>query len=320
MSFFRRYSTAIASKRRRTFVEEGLKFGGQFMPLSTSESHHLINVLRLRVGEDVWVTPASTMANSINDRLKNQTWVKARLERRDDGGTKKISSKKVNKTGVWGVCIDANDLDSSEKEKCSRILPIVLEIGMPRMAQFEWIVEKATELGIFRIQPLSTEYVRGNRSPVSSSEEEKSRNWMQRANIISTSALKQCCRCHAMEIENPLETAQIPDVLRLLALEPSSAAQWLPAKGGNQYECTSTVPDIIAATKAILGAVEPKADDISFENPLHVCIGPEGGWSPQEVEAFSKMKRTRPVSLGSSILRTETAAVVALGCVSLCFP
>ncbi len=45
--------------------------------------------------------------------------------------------------------------------------------------------------------------------------------------------------------------------------------------------------------------------------PSGVFIGPEGGWSPEEVILFSKASTIKPVHLGSSVLRAETAAVVA---------
>jgi len=42
-----------------------------------------------------------------------------------------------------------------------------------------------------------------------------------------------------------------------------------------------------------------------------VFIGPEGGWSPEEVALFSAAPHIKPAHLGSSVLRAETAAVVA---------
>ena len=72
----------------------------------------------------------------------------------------------------------------------------------------------------------------------------------------------------------------------------------------------------------ILQALEDlnRAHNEQTSIPCAVLVGPEGGWSPSEVERFDTLaaeQRIRNVSLGSTVLRTDTAAVTAIAAFSL---
>ncbi len=146
--------------------------------------------------------------------------------------------------------------------------------------RYEWFVEKATELGVDEIVP-----VIGDRS-------ERKIYKTERARKIALSAAKQSLKAAVPVIREPLSVSdflreQRPDALRLIAccyddgLPRVSVREALSLYGGNSFV---------------------------------VMIGPEGDFSPSEVSlAFGQ--GYRPVSLGPSRLRTETAAVTAAAAV-----
>jgi 16S rRNA (uracil1498-N3)-methyltransferase len=152
-------------------------------------------------------------------------------------------------------------------------LQVELGIGLSRGERMDWVVQKATELGVQRIAPLlSTRALRlpGERSA------KKREHWQR----IARSACEQCGRNRVPEVLEPqalpkwLEQLQAP--LRLV-LDPRAAAQPLPAQ---------------AQAVALL-------------------CGPEGGLDEDEVRRAVDAGFS-PLALGPRVLRTETAPVAAL--------
>lgn len=136
--------------------------------------------------------------------------------------------------------------------------------------RFEWFLEKATELGIERITPLITDRV------------ERHRVRHDRLQKVLISAMKQSQRSWSPRLD---EMTLLPDLLR----------DELPDQrlfGHCEGERLS-----------IRKAYDPGRDVI-------VLIGPEGDFSPQEVEQL-KAWRFVPITLGEARLRTETAALAA---------
>ena len=155
--------------------------------------------------------------------------------------------------------------------------------------RFEWFVEKATEVGVDRIVP-----VIGERS-------ERKVYKTDRATRIALSATKQSLKARIPEICEPLSVKdficrsdpaeQVKDSLKLIAY---------------CFEGDTKRISIQEALQAYDGS------DIT------VLIGPEGDFSPEEARLAVEHGYT-PVHLGSSRLRTETAAVVAATAVYLAF-
>lgn len=155
-------------------------------------------------------------------------------------------------------------------------LAVTLVQCIPRGDRMDFIVQKATELGVTRIVP-----VLSRRSVVrldAAQAESKAAHWR----AVAVNACEQCGRNRVPLIEAPAallgylgsSTGTSPR----LVLEPDEAAQDLPA--------------------GLDGAVE-------------IAIGPEGGFAPEELEAF-RIAHFSQVRLGPRILRTETAALAAL--------
>ena len=166
----------------------------------------------------------------------------------------------------------AVELAIFERREISRELPfsLTLAVALPKGERQKWLVEKATELGVTRLTPLVTE--RGVAQPVESALDRLRRSVIE--------ASKQCGRNRLLEIAPPAIAAE------LFAAAPQSIGRLIADPTGQS-----------------LAQVE-----IQTNNDICAAIGPEGGFSPAELAAATTLG-WRPVSLGSRILRVETAAV-----------
>ncbi len=157
-----------------------------------------------------------------------------------------------------------------------------LAIGMPANERMDWLVEKATELGVAGIQPLMSE-----RSVVRL-DDERARKKTAHWNSIAVAACEQCGR-------NRVPAVQLV----------TSLTAW-----GRQLDKTGTRlvlslrPDAPALRQTI-------ADGQLADGPITVLSGPEGGLSLAE-EALAIERGFAPASLGTRVFRAETAALVAL--------
>jgi 16S rRNA (uracil1498-N3)-methyltransferase len=169
-------------------------------------------------------------------------------------------------------------LDRRERE--TRGPAVILGQGIAKADKMDWIVQKATELGVSSIVPLVTE-----RTIVKVPDQEKRvRRWQK----ICREAAMQCGRP-----DIPAVGAILPLSAFLKALEPGPASLFLmPWEQGT------------VSLKQVLR-------DHPAPRNMVVLIGPEGGFSPGEADSAAA-KGFHPVSLGPSILRTETAALAAL--------
>jgi 16S rRNA (uracil1498-N3)-methyltransferase len=174
---------------------------------------------------------------------------------------------------VIAVGKQAVELEIIERREVDRELPIdlTLAVALPKGDRQKWLVEKATELGATRIVPLIT--TRGVAQPVDAALERLRRSVIE--------ASKQCGRNRLLEIAEPQTAAEY-----VASVSPDSLRLWADPTG-------ESLSDILPA-----GA-----------RPIHCAIGPEGGFSPEEAAA-AKQAGWRRVSLGSRILRIETAALM----------
>ncbi len=137
------------------------------------------------------------------------------------------------------------------------------------------IVEKATELGVGRLQPVTTEYTNTARIKP------------ERLRAIAIEAAEQCGRLTLPEIGE---------------LKPLAAAiSELPA------DRTLYHMDETGGGGAISEVMAPGAIGA-------LLTGPEGGFSPSELDLLRNLPNSKSISLGSRILRAETAALAALAC------
>jgi 16S rRNA (uracil1498-N3)-methyltransferase len=158
-------------------------------------------------------------------------------------------------------------------------LRLTLAQALIKGDKFDWVIQKTTELGVTRIVPLVTDHCDIKRS------EERTGQRMQRWRRISLEALKQCGRRKLVEICEP---AAFDDFCEAAARE---ACLIFSERGGES-----------------VAEVSAKFGDL---NQLTICVASEGGWSESELRKAESCGFT-PVSLGSRILRTETAAIAAV--------
>lgn len=162
-----------------------------------------------------------------------------------------------------------------EELECESPLGLELGIAVSRGDRMDWVVQKATELGVSCIAPLLSE--RTEVKLGAERGEKKLRHWQQ----IATSACEQCGR------------NRLPQILA-----PQAITGWL---GGVQADLRLVLHH--AAGNTDPGSSPPRS--------IALLIGPEGGLSPEEIEA-AEQAGFAALQLGPRVLRTETAPLAAI--------
>lgn len=165
-------------------------------------------------------------------------------------------------------------------------LALELAMALPkREAELVW--RMATELGADRLQPLLARRCLRTGNPP-----------LERWAAVVREALEQC------------ERLWLPALL-----EPAAAAEWLAAGPPEVGLFATTRRGALASlTEALGGGAGMVAKAVAGRDGIAritLAIGPEGGWSPEE-ERVAEAAGWIPVSLGTGILRTPTAAVAGL--------
>ena len=195
----------------------------------------------------------------------------------------------VTHMGRSDVQVEVGAHHSTEREPTRQVH---LAVGMPANDRMDWLVEKATELGVASIQPLMSERsvlrLAGDRA------DKKVAHWQS----VAVSACEQCGgnrvpTIHAMQ--------SLAAWLKALPLaEPAHRMLLSLAAGSTPLHTQTRVP----------------AHTGSAPQALCFLSGPEGGLSPTE-EAAAIAAGFAPVSLGPRVLRSETAALAALTLLTL---
>lgn len=229
----------------RVHVSEPLTAGGRHT-IEGDAANHIMRVLRLRPGDPLTV---------FDGRGGEHT---ARVEEFRKGA----------------VIVAVADRSSAGRESP---LPITLAQGVSRGERMDWVVQKATELGVTRIIPILTErtVVRLDAKQA----ERKRLHWQ----AIAVSACEQSGRERIPGVDAPLAMAEF------LSRADSRATRALLSPAGGQR-----VADLPRAAAGVV-----------------VLIGPEGGLAEGEQRA-ALASGFVAVRLGPRVLRTETAAVAAM--------
>lgn len=167
---------------------------------------------------------------------------------------------------------------------------VVLVQGLAKGDKMETVIRHATEVGVSAFVPLKCA-----RSIVKL-DEKKATSRRARWQTIAKSAAMQSGRRIVPEVAEPQTVAQVCD---LLAQATAVLVCWEEAP----LTCSmrEAVSDALASTFTM-----------PADARIAVVVGPEGGLAPDEVERILACNpRARMVSLGASILRTETAGIVA---------
>jgi 16S rRNA (uracil1498-N3)-methyltransferase len=154
---------------------------------------------------------------------------------------------------------------------------LTLATAVPKGERFDWLVEKATELGVDRLVPLVTE-----RSVVDPRAAK-----LERLRRLVIEASKQCGRNRLMILEKPIDWAR-----------------WLK-------EQSAAVPRLVAHPAGLSASQWPRA---RRGGEAALAVGPEGGFTEDEIAA-ARGAGWQIASLGATLLRIETAALA--GCAAI---
>lgn len=234
------------SRSPRLYVAEPL-YAGASVALTSSQAHYLVTVLRLKTDDSVLV---------FNGR--DGEW-RARL-----AGAVRRSATLISEqlTRPQTAAMDLHYVFAPLKH-----------------ARLDYIVQKAVELGVSRLQPVLTRHTQTERVNVG----------RIRANAIE--AAEQCGILNLAEVCEPVSLA--------IVLERMDTGRVL-------VFCDEDAP-ITDPMSALMAA---RRDDQQVA--LAVLIGPEGGFAEHERAAILKQESTIRLALGPRILRADTAAVAAL--------
>jgi 16S rRNA (uracil1498-N3)-methyltransferase len=160
---------------------------------------------------------------------------------------------------------------------------VLLAVGMPANERMDWLVEKATELGAVGIQPLVAE--RSVLKLNSERAQKKRAHWQG----IAIAACEQCGRNRVPEIREVMDMAR-----------------WLAMPQGQE----------LRLVLSLSSAARPWVQAAAGVEPLLVLSGPEGGLTSHEEQA-AQAQGFQPASLGTRVLRAETAPLAVLAALTL---
>lgn len=217
--------------------------------LQDSDIHHILHVLRAKNGEKVVF---------------------------NNEGSQYLVSLKISQKSV------DYEIVSKLEDKRELNIETTLIVGLPRLEKFEWIIQKATELGVTKIVP----YI--SKRSIIKLDDKRQISKVERWQAIAKEAAEQSRRCAIPKIENVIYQKDLKNYLsktNLLAYEESK-----------EY----TLLDKITNAK----------------ESITLLVGPEGGFDKSEVDFFINLGFDS-VSLGNRILRCETAAIFLASLVSV---
>jgi 16S rRNA (uracil1498-N3)-methyltransferase len=214
---------------------------GQAVPLTPDQAHYLFGVMRLTIGDAV------LLFNGQDGEWRARVAV-------------------AGKRGGALIC--------DQRTAPLRLPPDLWLLFAPiKKARTDFIVEKATEMGVARIMPVQTRHTNADRIR------------QDRLQAHATEAAEQCGGTIVPEVCDlaPLDhvLADWPDDRRLMWCDEA----------------------MVGAPVSLAGAVRGK---------WAILIGPEGGFAANEQARIRAMPQTHAISLGPRILRADTAAVAAL--------
>ena len=198
------------------------------------------------------------------------------------GGEYEAVIERMGKSSV-AVQVTAHHLIEREAP-----MAVHLALGVPANERMDWLVEKATELGVASIQPLMTE--RGVLRLAGERAEKKQAHWQ----AIAHAACEQSGRNRVPQIH------AVKTLSDYLATQKSAALE----------SATRVVLSLRESSEALLQAISSKGHHQNL-GAVFVLSGAEGGLSPAE-ESKALTAGYQPVTLGNRVLRAETAAIAAL--------
>lgn len=234
------------------FFVEPSQIQGTRVVITGSDVNHIKNVLRMQPGEEIAVSNG------------------------EDGKEYRCGIEELYEDEI--VCT----LRFVKEDGVELPSKIYLFQGLPKADKMELIVQKAVELGIYEIIPVST------KRAVVKLDEKKAKTKIARWQTISEAAAKQSKRRIVPQIRTVMSFKEA------VAYAKDMQIKLIP------YE----LADGMEKTREIIGSLKPG------EN-IAIFIGPEGGFEENEIQTALD-NGIEPITLGKRILRTETAGFTIL--------
>ncbi len=255
----------------RFFIEEKLPTQGKVKIKNDDIAHQWRNVLRFQVGQELFLFDNSGREfRAVLSLLTNR---EAEVEIVE---AKERSANSANHNASH----PSNHTTSN----------LFLYLALAKRDSFELTLEKATELGVAGFVPIVSE------------RSEKKTVRIDRSQNILKEASEQSGRVIVPEISEP---ASLVESLQVLQSLTSSQSQQSPDNSGAELSSGFSFALDPRGESFVLSDVLSKAKN---GNRLNIFIGPEGGFSPAEIDLF-KANNIPIYSLGDQILRAETAAI-----------
>ena len=231
------------------FVENTAKKDGRYF-IAGADYNHIKNVLRMNMGEQFLVS-----CEGVSDLCELES-----------------------------IEIDTVVAKIIKPNYQSTNLPINIHLfqGLPKSDKLELIIQKAVELGVATVTPVSM------KRSIVKIDDKKKKSKRERWQAIAEAAAKQSKRTAVPEVCDILSYKEFIDRAKELDL------LLVP------YECAEGM----AATKAALTQIKSGMN-------IGIIIGPEGGFEQKEIDMARELGG-KIISLGSRILRTETAAITTV--------
>ncbi len=234
------------------FYTEKENINGNQVQIVGSDVNHIRNVLRMEIGEEIIVCDG-------------------------EGTFHHCVIKEILKDKVEADIIESKEAETELKVK------ITLFQGLPKKDKMELIIQKAVELGVHEIVPVSTRFCVAK---IEDAKKEKKK--LERWQEIARAAAKQSGR------------GIIPQIKPVLSLKQALKEAVYMDKSVIPYE----------KAEGMKVANEEIEKMVTCQS-VGIFIGPEGGFAEEEIELAKEMGIT-PISLGKRILRTETAGLCIL--------
>jgi len=186
----------------------------------------------------------------------------------------------LHRAEITAVAPDRVDFVLHEELESDHALPLHLHLAVFKFDHFEWAIEKATELGVQGITPILARRTEKH---------------------LAQAALKRVERWRriAHEASQQSRRTSVPEVADPVALKVALAAEQAPVR------------ILLSETEQSLSLMDALAQRPAEAGSYALAVGPEGGWTPDEMATFT-MHHWTPVTLGPRILRAETAAIAAI--------
>lgn len=230
---------------RRLFVDDDLA-SGNHVPMDKNQTNYLINVLRKKPGEEV------VLFNGRN-------------------GAFVAAIEPANKKSANLIVGEQIAQQTAPNDLWYGFAPL-------KTGRLDYMVQKATEMGVSAMQPVMTEFTQNTR-------------------------LK-----HDKMLANVVEAAEQCEVLNIPKILPETSLAHLLAGWEENHKNRA----LIFADEAETATAPRDTLRECAAQRYGLLIGPEGGFSPKERELLRAQSFVIPLSLGPRILRADTAAVAAL--------